>query len=307
MRRRILMSAGLAVPLAALGRAGMASAAQRRALPEVIDLPPGSQPEGIVVGPGPMFYVGSLADGTIYRGDLRTGRVRTLVAGRAGGQAVGLEFDHRGRLWVAGGGTGGAIVYDRVSGARLAEYSFGGLFVNDAVATWDTVYFTDSNRPFLYAVPLGPGGRLPAQEQVRAIELTGGLAEEGAFNNGIEVAWDGRLIIVQMLAGRLYAYNPRSGRSAQVDTGGASVLNGDGLLLCGPILYVVRNSDNLVAKFRLSGDLSRATLIEEITDPDLDVPATIGGFGPYLYAVNGRFNVGQPTPETPYAVVRLPA
>jgi hypothetical protein len=36
------------------------------------------------------------------------------------------------------------------------------------------------------------------------------------------------------------------------------------------------------------------------------VPATAALFGPFLYAVNARFDV-TPTPTTDYDVVRLPA
>ena len=47
-----------------------ASAAPR---PSSIPLPDDFQPEGIAVGEGNTFYVGSLRDGDIYRGDLRSG------------------------------------------------------------------------------------------------------------------------------------------------------------------------------------------------------------------------------------------
>ncbi|HLL67372.1 MAG TPA: superoxide dismutase [Micromonosporaceae bacterium] len=311
MRRRTLLAGALAIPASAatLGVASPASAGEAATgghrLPATIALPAGWRPEGITAGRGTTFYVGSLANGAIYRGDLRTGRGSTFVAGREGGQAVGLEFDRWGRLWVCGGGTGGAVVYDGATGARLAEYSFGGTFVNDAVVTSTTAYFTDSYRPVLYAVPLGAAGRLPDQSAVRTIQLTGGLAEAGAFNNGIEATGDGRLLIVQMLAGRLYAFDPGTGAATQVDLGGASVLQGDGLLRRGRILYVVRNFANVIAKFRLDDGLTSATLLEEITSPAFDVPATVAALGPWLYAVNARFNLAEPTPETSYNVVRV--
>ena len=41
--------------------------------PASIALPVGFQPEGIAVGAGSTFYVGSLHDGDIYRGSLRSG------------------------------------------------------------------------------------------------------------------------------------------------------------------------------------------------------------------------------------------
>lgn len=64
-----------AIPLAGLTWAGTDSTAASGAgnsFPDVISLPIGFQPEGIVAGRGPEFFVGSLAVGAIYQGDLRT-------------------------------------------------------------------------------------------------------------------------------------------------------------------------------------------------------------------------------------------
>ena len=54
--------------------------------PAVIQLPTGFQPEGIEIGKGTTFYVGSVATGAIYRGDLRTGQGAILVPGCGGPQ-----------------------------------------------------------------------------------------------------------------------------------------------------------------------------------------------------------------------------
>lgn len=306
MHRRSLLAgaAGITASLALTDGAASADTSTASGLPEILDLPAGWQPEGIAIA-GRHFYAGSLVDGAIYRGSLFTGEGRVLAAGREGGQAVGLEFDHHGRLWVCSGNAGGAVVHDAATGKVLATYSFGGTFVNDAVATARGVWFTDSYRPVLYFAPFDRFGRLPAQSAVRTVALTGDLAEEGAFNNGIEEAADGRLIIGQMLADRLVAYQPRTGASTRIDLGGASVLRADGLLRRGRYLYVVRNFLNVIAKFRLSADLSTAKLVEEITHPQFAIPATIARFGPYLYAVNARFDVPEPGPETTYNVVRV--
>jgi hypothetical protein len=42
--------------------------------PDIISLPDGYAPEGIVVGHGTNFYVGSLSTGAVLRGNLRTGQ-----------------------------------------------------------------------------------------------------------------------------------------------------------------------------------------------------------------------------------------
>lgn len=294
LNRRTFMTAAVALPI--VGAASPA-AASHRILPEVIDLPPGWRPEGIAIGRGRSFFVGSLRHGGIYRGDLFTGRGGVFVPGRDGGVAVGLEIDPFGRIWACGGATGGASVYDGRSGALLASYAFGGVFVNDAVATRHGVYFTDSRAPFLYRV---------RGSTVDTIELGPGLGDEGAFNNGIEVLPDGRLLIVQAQADRIFAFDPRDGSSVQLDLGGASVLRGDGMVRRGDALYVCRNFFNTINRFELAGGGNSATLIREITDERFQIPATIDLFGPYVYAVNARFDI-TPEPDTPYAVIRADA
>jgi sugar lactone lactonase YvrE len=302
VQRRTLLAAAAGAPAAlAIGAAAQA----HDAFPAIIDLPNGWRPEGIATGRGTSFYVGSLANGAIFRGDLRTGLGAVFVAGTPGTQKTGLEIDHHDRIWACGASGGGASVHDGSTGAPLARYAFGGSFVNDAVATRDAVYFTDSQQPFLYVVPLGRHGGLPSQSAVQKLALPTGLGDAGAFNNGIESTPDGRrVIVVQSTANRLYTYDPRLNQATQVDLGGASVLRGDGLLRRGDTLYVVRNFFNLIAKFTLNADASAATLVDEIKSPAFDIPTTIGAFGPFLYACNARFST-PPTPTTTYNVVRV--
>ena len=75
--------------------------------PTHIDLPNGFRPEGIVIGKGTTFYVGSIPTGALYRGDLRTGQGEVITPGAASGSAsIGLAIDDHERVYVAGGGTG---------------------------------------------------------------------------------------------------------------------------------------------------------------------------------------------------------
>jgi hypothetical protein len=258
-------------------------------------LPNGWNPEGIAIS-GTDAYVGSLATGGIYQASLITGRGSVLVGQGPGSVAVGLEFDQFGRLWVATGR--GAAVYSR-SGELLSTYEFGATFANDAIAAHNGVYFTDSYQPKLYFVPFGHGGP-------KTFDLPGVLGEADAFNNGIEVLPDGRLLIVQMLADRLLTFDPRTSAVSQVNLGGASVLQGDGMVRRGRTLYIVRNFFNTIAKFRLSADGSSASLTSEITDSRFAIPATMDLFGNSIYAVNARFDV-DPTPDTTYNIIRVPA
>ncbi|MDX6408469.1 MAG: hypothetical protein QOE13_1540 [Gaiellaceae bacterium] len=284
---------------------GGAPAAQR-AFPEVIQLPRGFQPEGIEVGKGTTFYVGSVANGAIYRGDLRTGAGAILVPGEAGKAATGIELDNRSRLWVAGAGTGKAYVYDAKTGALIRTYTFAtsDTFINDVVVTRTAAYFTDSRKPVLYKVPIGPGGALGASSQT--IALTGDFALASGFNlNGIDATADGKtLVAVQSNKGKLFRIDPASGVAREISLGGESVPNGDGILLTGKTLYVVQNQLNRVAVIRLAANLGSGQVLTRLSDPDFAVPTTIDDHGRRLYAVNARFGVSNPgTAE--YQVVQL--
>jgi len=277
-------------------------------LPARIPLPAGWRPEGIAID-GIHFFVGSLANGAILKGDLITGESQVLVPGTAGTMSVGLEIDELGRIWAAGGAGGGGSVYDSRTGAKLAQFQFATAptFINDAVVTRDAVYFTDSVRPFLYVVPLGPAGSLPDPSAVRALALSGGAAEVSGFsNNGIEVTPFGRLLVLQSGSGRLFDVDPGTGASRQVDLGGASLVNGDGMIRRGLTLFVVQNRLNQVAVVRFDLAFTTGTVVRTITDPALDVPATAALFGPFLYLANARYTT-PPTPQTAYDVVRVRA
>ena len=300
MRRTFLVLMVVSVVLAT-------TAAAQATFPESLPLPNGFQPEGISIGNGTTFYVGSIPTGAVYRGDLRTGTGAVLVPGAPGRAAIGVEFD-RGLLFVAGGPTGKAFVYDAASGVLVREVQLatgtGGTFVNDVVVTTTAAYFTDSQRAVLYRLPLGSGGAPSATAQ--AVPLTGDYQQVAGFNlNGIDATPDGaRLVVVQSATGKLFVVEAETGVSSEIDLGGRTLPNGDGLLLLGRTLYVVQNRLNTIAVVRLAGDLSSGSVATTITDPDFDVPTTIDRFGNHLYAVNARFGNPAPTTAT-YNVVKV--
>lgn len=278
------------------------AALARPVFPQVIGLPNGFQPEGIAVGNGTTFYVGSIPTGAIYRGDLRTGKGDVFVQGAAGRAATGLKAV-QGRLYVSGAATGKGFVYDARTGALLKEYDFvadtNPTFVNDVTVTNDAAYFTDSNRAVLYKVPRSLG---PAQ----TINLTGDFQLASGFNlNGIAATANGKLLIaVQSATGKLFTISPTTGVTHAIDLHGAALTNGDGILLAGKMLYVVRNQNNLIAVVRLAPDLRSGTVTRTITSPSFDVPTTLARQGSRLYAVNARFST-PPTPATTYTVVQV--
>jgi sugar lactone lactonase YvrE len=301
MRRAILL-------LAAVLALGASAALAQGVYPKKIALPNAFAPEGIEIK-AKRAYVGSVATGAIWVGNLRTGEGRLLVQGatlpdqRA---ATGIEFD-RGKLWVSGARFGNARVYDARTGDLLKEFQFASAptFINDAVATKKGVYFTDSQRPVLYKVALSKNGQPGA---VSTIPLSGDYVHvAGQFNlNGIVATPNGKtLIAVQSVARKLYTIDPKTGVAKLIDLGGYDLSNGDGLLLHGRTLYVVQNRDNKVAVFELSKDLTEATFLRAITDPgNLDVPTTIDRAGSRLYVVNARFGTTTPTDQA-YHIIRL--
>ena len=300
--RRILLLVLAALVLAAIAAP---AALAHGAFPRTIPLPDGLQPEGITIGTGATFYVGSIPTGAIYRGDLRTGRGAVLVPGVEGRAAIGIDH-HRGLLFVAGGPTGKAFVYHARTGALVREVQLAtgpdATFVNDVVVTRTAAYFTDSNRAVLYKLPLRRHG-WPAAS-ARVIPLSGDVRLVDGFNlNGI-VATPRSLISVQSATGMLFLVDPRSGATREIDLGGEVLTNGDGLLLRGRMLYVVRNQDNQIAVVRLSRHFAAGRVVRTIMDPAFDVPTTVDDFGRFLYVVNARFGT-PPTPETEYDVVRV--
>jgi sugar lactone lactonase YvrE len=269
--------------------------AGRQAFPDVIQLPRGFQPEGIEVGKGTTFYVGSVANGAIYRGNLRTGAGAILVPGETGKAATGIELDNKSRLWVAGAGTGKAYVYNAKSGALLRTYTFAAsdTFINDVVVTRTAAIFTDSRKAVLYHVPIGPGGALGT---MHTISVTGDFALASGFNlNGIDATPNSNtLIAVQSNKGKLFRIDPASGVAREISLGSESVPNGDGILLTGKTLYVVQNQLNRVAVIRLAANLGSGQVLTRLADPDFAVPTTIDDHGRRLYVVNARFGIMNP-------------
>jgi sugar lactone lactonase YvrE len=292
--------------IALLFAVGMSATASARQYPETIPLPNGWQPEGIATGFGNQFFAGSRATGGIFKGNLKTGKGDVLVPG-FGGAATGMKVDRRNRLFVSGAGTGTARIYNAGNGRLLREYALTSAptFVNDVTLTRTAAYFTDSQKQQLYVLKLRHG-KLP--RQARTLPLTGDLQYDtnpDTFElNGIAAVDKKRLIAVQSGTGKLFLINGRSGDTKEIDLGGDTVTNGDGLLLLGRRLYVVQNRDNKIAVVHLKRSFRRGEVKRFLTEDEFDVPTTIAWKGGYLWAVNARFTTPA-TPDTTYDVVRV--
>lgn len=272
--------------------------------PSSIALPVDFQPEGIAVGDGNTFYVGSLRDGDIYRGDLLTGQGARWVDvdDRV---AVGMRVD-KARDWlvVAGGATGHAWVYDTNDGSTVADLVIGppgATFTNDVAITGHALYLTDTFAPTIYKVPIGADGTFGATEP---ITVTGPAAATGGFGlNGIDSTHRRWLIVNHTALGILALVDPATGVSREIELSGPALVPGtpDGLQLEGRTAWVVQNFANSVAKVRLSPDLTRGRVVDVITSDLFRVPTTVARHGSTLALVNGRFDLGFPPPFGPGA------
>ena len=90
---------------------------------------PANPPEGVVYDRRTKaFYGGSVSDGTLYRGTLDNPTAEVfLPAGAPDGrtEAVGVNVDKEGRLYVAGGSTGTLFVYDIATRDPVARFETG--------------------------------------------------------------------------------------------------------------------------------------------------------------------------------------
>lgn len=270
-------------------------------------------PEGIAYDPRTgNFFVGSTTDGTIFRGNVGVDQGEAevfLEPGSDGRQvATGMKVDKTGRLFISGGNTGRIFVYDTASGGLIRAFDTPEsrmTFINDVAVTPNgDAYFTDSMRPTLFRVPAAPDG-LGELEEWLDFEGTPVKYGEGINLNGIVPTEDGRyLITVQSNTGKLYRIDTGSKEVTEIDLGGETLTNGDGLLLDGQTLYVVRNQQGLIVPVELSEDFASGEVGESFSDPSFHYPTTIAQYDDRLLVVNSQFDRRQSgqEPELPFTV-----
>ena len=301
LRRVIRLATGTGLVAMLLAVVGPVSTVSASEFPDVIVLPAATSAEGIATGKGSTFYAGDLFSGDIFRGDLRSGAVERFIHAPSGRMALGLKADVRhGLLFVAGGFTGQAYVYDLETGADLATFQLGA-FINDVVVTDDAAWFTDSALPRLYRVPIHPGGSATTLVVSGPAADTSGVS--GTPNlNGIAATPDGKTLIVSHSSlGALFTVDPITGASALIE--GVAVPFVDGILFDAGRLYAMQIFFNQIAQIDLSPDLSRGTVATIITSPHFEVPTSVARYGDRLAVVNAKFDTGFPPTAATYEVV----
>jgi len=284
--------------------------------PPEIELPDGYFPEGIAVGRGSTFYVGSISEGSVYRGDLRTGQGAVLTDPFGAFTTIGIDVDQRNRVWVAGGPSGTARVYDGDTGDLLQVYALTApfsSFINDVIVTEDAAWFTDSGTqnspdpggfvfagtPRIFEIPLGPGGALPDAGEIEEIAVA---VDDLTFPNlnGIETApWSGELLVNHTTAGAVFGVDTVTGAASEVYSG--ELDGADGMSRRGRTLYVVDNATAEIDEIRLDPSSSTGTLIRSLPVTGSETPTTSALFGSAIYAVDARFG----SMTGPYKVFRV--
>ncbi|WP_350277842.1 gluconolaconase [Kribbella sp. HUAS MG21] len=259
------------------------------------------------------FYVSETTGGEIHRGRLRAGdAIEWLKGDGTDGRwtARGVNVDSEGRVYVAGGPNGidhqGAPdlwVYDR-DGDLLAALRTGvpNAFLNDVIIGPDgAAYFTNSNAPQIFRVAEQNGD----WTVTTWADATGTIATTTGFNlGGIVLSPDRRaLIVAQGNVGKLWRFDLRTAAATEVNTGGADLVNADGLVQQGDSLWVVRNFSRVLSTLELSEDGRTARLVSATPTAQDRVLTTAKLAQGRLLLVDSKFD--EPTAVPPYQVITL--
>src|SRR5262245_10486252 len=152
------------------------------------------------------FFVGSVKEGTIYKGKVATPRLEVFSPGGADGRsmATGMFFANN-RLVVAGRQTGLIFVYNTKNGRLISKLDnglrTGQTFLNDTTFAPDgSAYVTESINPVLYRVVPTSTGQYELQEFLRfegtPVTYVNAPGAEGINVNGIVATSDGRYLII---------------------------------------------------------------------------------------------------------------
>jgi Cu-Zn family superoxide dismutase len=257
-------------------------------------------PEGITEGPGTSFFVGSTGDGAIYRGDTLTGTVEPFIPPDGDGRVsiCGLDVDDYGRLIACDFGGAQVFAYDLATCALAARRPLPSVdaLPNDVVVHGDWAYVTDSRRPVVWRLPVGP--RQVGDPSV-AIDQAPYHPADPAYLNGIvcHPAQPKLLVASQGEGGTLWRVDAASGTAGPVDLGRYD-FNADGMLLDGDVLYGVTHRGAvtggdfraMVTAVRLAPDWMSGTVLHEFTDERWCFPTTIAKVGGELLVVSSQFD-----------------
>ncbi|MGI8947960.1 MAG: hypothetical protein ACR2FV_08320 [Ornithinimicrobium sp.] len=123
--------------------------------------------------------------------------------------------------------------------------------------------------------------------------------------NGISASDDGEVLLtVHFDSGRLFRIDVATREVTEVDLGPDLLTTGDGILLDGQTLLVVREKPGGVYPVRLDADL-RTGEVGEPFGEGLLLPTTIAEYEGEVLVVNSQLN-DQDSPELPFTIARIP-
>jgi sugar lactone lactonase YvrE len=251
-------------------------------------------------------YVGSLADGTLYK---LTADGKTELWGAGGqdgrGSVAGVKVDARERLWAAGGYDGTLRVYDLRTRELLACLDTGARpsLVNDiAFGPRGGAYVTDSLIPALFL----------ADDEPAALERWADLAADGVpwpeglnFNGIVLTAGRRHLVACQTNLGRFWRIELASREVGEVALDGGPLEHCDGLAISGSTLYVAVNARNLVAVVDLADDGSAGRVTRLLRSDAFAFPTAVAVSGGRLLVVNGQLDQMGGHPRLPFTVAAV--
>lgn len=252
-------------------------------------------------------YVGSLADGTIYRLG-RDGEVDVISA--AGSEerrsVAGVKLDAEGRLWAAGGYEGTLDVYEAESFELLARHDVGERpsCVNDiAFDQTGNAYVTDSLVPALFRVTRDLG----ALERWVDLSAAGVPWPDGLNLNGIVLTPDGgHLVACQTNLGRFWRVGLDEGRVDEVALEGGPLKHCDGLAIDGSTVYAAINALGEIAVIELAADGSSGRVRRRMRSEAFAFPTAVGIDAGRLLVVNGQLDQMGGSPRLPFTVTAVP-
>jgi hypothetical protein len=276
--------------------------------------PAGSKFEGIGADERRgLFYVSEVTGGEIHRGSVHSPETEEWLAGDGTDgryTARGVTVDGEGRVYIAGGpngvGTGRPDLWVYApDGTLLAALRAPGhdVFLNDvAIGPDGAAYFTNSNDAQVFRVAHESG----AWQATLWADATDRIARAAGFNlGGIVLSADGgAFVVAQGNVGRLWRFDTATGEAAAVDTGGADLVNADGLVREGNRLTVVRNFSRMIATLQLAADGSRALLLDQQPSAADRVLTTAKALRGRILYVDSLFD--EPVATAPYEVITDP-
>jgi hypothetical protein len=244
------------------------------------------------------FFVGTVDDGSVYRGSIDDPTVPVFLQGEPGRMATGMDITG-GKIVVAGGLQGDIRVYDLQTRAQVGTFSTGagGFLRNLLVTDAGDVWATDTVRPVLWhltqeqvATGSGTPSSIPLAPEIPHIRTPDNV-------EGIVALIVTRLVVVKFADGTLYRIDldpaVPNGRTITPITG-AAVSLGSGMILDGTRLVVA--DENGVSVVELNADASSATLVTRLRDPSFHDATAVARVGDRYLVVNAGWN--DPPPYT---------